>query len=67
MENNQYRTDLSDIVNIVRETIPAASKKLVFVALLQESNKNNWNVLNEEDNEIKIELNIQDYNMHKDN
>jgi len=44
MENNQYRTDLSEIVNMVRKTIPAASKKSVFVALLQESNKNYWNV-----------------------
>ena len=45
MENNQNRTDLSDIVNMIRETIPVASKNSVLVALLHESNKNYWNVL----------------------
>jgi len=39
-DDNTYKTDLSDIVTMVRKTIPAASKKSVFVALLQESNKN---------------------------
>ena len=51
---------------MVRETIPVASKNSVLVALLHESN-NYWNVLNVEDNDIKIELNIQAHNMHKDN
>ena len=50
MENNQNRTDLSDIVNMVRETIPVASKNSVLVALLQKSNKNYWNVLMEKIN-----------------
>ena len=67
MENNQNRTDLSYIVNMVRETIPVASKNSVLEALLHESNKNYWNVLNVEDNDIKVELNIQAHNMHKDN
>ena len=67
MENNQNRTDLSDIVNMVRETIPVASKNSVLVALLQKSNKNYWNVLIGEDNDIKIELNNQAHNMYKDN
>ena len=67
MENNQNRTVLSDIVNMVRETIPVASKNSVLVALLQKSIKNYWNVLIGEDNDIKIELNIQAHYMHKDN
>ena len=67
MENNQNRTDLSYIVNMVRETIPVASKNSVLEALMHESNKNYWNVLNVEDNDIKVELNIQAHNMHKDN
>ena len=52
---------------MVRETIPVASKNSVLEALLHESNKNYWNVLNVEDNDIKVELNIQAHNMHKDN
>ena len=66
MENNQNRTVLSDIVNMVRETISVASKNSVLVTLLQKSNKNYWNVLIGEDNDIKIELNNQAHNMYKE-
>lgn len=40
LENEDYQTSLLDIVQRVRAVIPEATTSTIFVALLQESNKN---------------------------
>lgn len=58
-DDQDFKTELADIVSKVRVVLPEASASTIFVALLQESNKNYWNVTNDENKNIIIELNTK--------